>query len=156
MVIPLIYDYTFAFADGFSLVRQDNKYGFADKSGNIVVPLIYENAYPFVQGLASVKKDGQWSLIPNPLTAIKVTLNGSTIAFDQPPVIVSDRTLVPLRAIFEALGAQVGWDDTTQTITATKGSTSIAVQIGSTVATVNGESKTLDVPAQIVNDRTMV
>jgi hypothetical protein len=64
--------------------------------------------------------------------------------------------VAPLRAIFEALGVQVNWDDVKQTVTATKGSTTIIVKIGSTQATVNGETKNLDVPAQSINDRTMV
>lgn len=47
---------------------------------------------------------------------ITVLLNGQALSFDQPPTIVNDRTLVPLRAIFQALGAQVNWDSATQTI----------------------------------------
>ena len=49
---------------------------------------------------------------------ISVFVNGEKLAFDQPPVIQQDRTLVPMRAIFEALGATVLWDESTQTVTA--------------------------------------
>jgi hypothetical protein len=90
---------------------------------------------------------------PKPITVI---VNGTSVVFDQPPVINNGRTIVPMRAIFEALGVQVNWDGDTQTITATKDTTKIIVKIGNTQATVNGETKTLDVPAQIINNRTMV
>lgn len=47
---------------------------------------------------------------------IKVTLNGEQIQFDQPPVVINDRTLVPVRAIFEAMGCTVLWDGTNQIV----------------------------------------
>lgn len=88
---------------------------------------------------------------------ISVTLNGVKIDFaDQEPTIVEGRTLVPLRAIFEALGASVEWDGATSTVTSQKDSTTISLTIGSNVLYRNGEAKTLDVPAQIMNGRTMV
>lgn len=87
---------------------------------------------------------------------ISVTVNGAPVEFDQPPVIQNDRTLVPMRAIFEALGASVDWDDSTKTVSSVKGDTEISVTIGSEEMTVGGEVKTLDVPAQIISDRTMV
>jgi|GEM_PF-6984393 len=82
---------------------------------------------------------------------IKVNLNDEYISFDQPPIM-----LVPLRAIFEAIGANVEWDGDTKTVTAVKGDTTIILQIGSNILIKNGENISLDVPAQIVNDRTMV
>lgn len=85
----------------------------------------------------------------------RVLLDGQAIVFDVPPVIVEGRTLVPLRAIFEALGAEVGWDGNTQTVTATKATTEIKLIIGGQ-AYKNGQLVTLDVPAKIVDGRTMV
>ncbi|HHX95732.1 MAG TPA: leucine-rich repeat protein, partial [Clostridia bacterium] len=87
---------------------------------------------------------------------IEVIINGNAIVFDQPPVIIGGRTLVPLRGIFEALGAQVNWDGEKQTITAVKDTATVTVKIGSKQAIINGEEKSLDVPAQIINNRTMV
>jgi serine protease Do len=87
---------------------------------------------------------------------IKVSINGVFLTFDQPPVIISDRTMVPFRAIFEAMGSEVQWDATTRTVTAEKDGTVITLQIGSKKALKNGSSITLDVPALIVNGRTMV
>ena len=85
-----------------------------------------------------------------------VSLNGEKLKFDMPPIIQKGRTLVPMRAIFEALGAEVSWDDATQTVTATATDKSITVQIGNPQIQVNGEPIKLDVPPQIVKDRTLV
>lgn len=89
-------------------------------------------------------------------STISVKINGNYVQFDQPPVLENGRTLVPLRAIFEALGANVQWDGNTQTVTATKDGTKITLQIGSTRMYVNGNIKTLDVPAKLINSRTLV
>lgn len=88
--------------------------------------------------------------------AIPVILNGVELACDQPPLIVDGRTLVPLRAIFEGLGAAVDWDGATRTVTSTLDGTTIVMTVDSAVMYKNGEAVTLDVPAKIVNGRTMV
>lgn len=85
-----------------------------------------------------------------------VEIDGQKQVFDQPPVIVNNRTLVPLRGIFESLHADVQWDQANMTVTATKGNTSISLQIGSKQASKNGQLLELDVEAQLVNNRTMV
>ncbi|MBO5370356.1 MAG: copper amine oxidase N-terminal domain-containing protein, partial [Clostridia bacterium] len=71
-------------------------------------------------------------------------LNGEKVLFDVLPTITDGRTLVPLRAIFEALGAKVEWNGETQTITATKDDKTVVLTIGSNEMTVDGETKTLD------------
>ena len=88
--------------------------------------------------------------------AIKVIIDGKNLTMDQPPVLKDGRTLVPLRAIFEALGAKVSWDDATKCATGTKDGKEIKITIDNTVAKVDGKDITLDVPAQIVNARTLV
>ncbi len=87
---------------------------------------------------------------------IRVYIDGKKQAYDQMPVLVNDRTLVPLRGIFETLGAEVSWDDATQTATGVLGENTVSLTIGSTEATVNGQAVALDVPAQLISDRTMV
>ena len=87
---------------------------------------------------------------------ISVFLNGKPISFDQPPVIVDGRTLVPLRAIFEAFGAAVEWDASTRTVTSVKNGTVIEMTVGNNVFYVDGTEIELDVPAQIINNRTLV
>ncbi|MDD4239462.1 MAG: copper amine oxidase N-terminal domain-containing protein [Desulfotomaculaceae bacterium] len=86
---------------------------------------------------------------------ITVNLDGQALTFDVQPIIVNDRTLVPLRAIFEALGTEVQWYEETQTVKAIKADTEVTLVIDGE-AYINGELATLDVPARIVNDRTLV
>lgn len=88
--------------------------------------------------------------------AITIYVDGVQLKTDQPPVMVQGRVMLPLRAIFEALDANVDWDRKNQTVTGIKGGTTVVLKIKSKVATINGERVTLDVPAQIINGRTMV
>lgn len=88
--------------------------------------------------------------------AVSVYCDGDLIEFDQPPIIESDRVLVPMRAIFESLGAQVSWDADTQTIIALKDDTTMVLQIDSNILTKNNENIVLDVPPRLVNGRTLV
>ena len=87
---------------------------------------------------------------------IKVKIDGQQIAFDVPPQLINDRTMVPLRAIFEALGATVEWDNDTQTVTSTKDKTTISLAINNPTMYVNGAAVTLDSPACLVSGRTLV
>lgn len=88
---------------------------------------------------------------------VTVKVDGIVLTIeDQQPIIENNRTLVPLRAIFEALEAEVNWDDETRTVTAAKGENSMEMTIGASSYKVNGEEKELDVPARIVNNRTLV
>jgi hypothetical protein len=85
-----------------------------------------------------------------------VFLNGKKIYFDQIPVIENGRTLVPVRAIFEAIGATIDWNGETQTVTATKDDIKISLTVNEKTATKNGEEITLEVPAKIISGRTLV
>lgn len=89
-------------------------------------------------------------------TTARLFVDGRELVTDVSPIVENGRTLVPVRAIFEALSAVVEWDGATSTATATKEGITVSLTIGSTTAYVNGEPKTLDVPAKIVNDRTLV
>jgi len=94
--------------------------------------------------------------VPVFASEIKVIVNGAELSFDQPPIIEDGRTLVPLRIIFEALGAEVDWEQTTQTITATKDDITITLRIGSDILVKSGEEIKLDVPPKIISNRTLV
>jgi len=88
---------------------------------------------------------------------IKVILDDVHMEFDVDPQMVNDRTMVPMRAIFEAFGAQVEWEDATKTITAlTPDEDVIVLRIGSRTIEVNGVSSEIDVAPFIVNSRTLV
>ncbi|MDD4689035.1 MAG: stalk domain-containing protein [Eubacteriales bacterium] len=87
--------------------------------------------------------------------SVSVFFNELKVDFDVKPVVVDDRTLVPMRAIFEVLGAQVDWNDKSQTATAVKDETKVAITIGGGFI-VNEREVDLDVPAQLISDRTLV
>jgi len=87
---------------------------------------------------------------------IKVLVNGKELYFDQPPILENERTLVPLRIIFEALGATVDWNEETKTIVAVNNDIVITLKIGSDILMKNGERIKIDSPAKIVSGRTMV
>lgn len=87
---------------------------------------------------------------------ITVKIDGQQIAFDVQPHLINDRTMVPLRAIFEALGATVDWREDTQTVISSKGETTIALTINKPTMYVNGAAVTLDSPACLVSGRTLV
>ena len=75
---------------------------------------------------------------------------------DSAPYIANDRTYVPFRALGEALGAEVNWDNDARTVTYTLGKTEVVLTIDETTYTVNGEEKTMDVAPVITGDRTYV
>ncbi len=85
-----------------------------------------------------------------------VRLNGTGIEFTQRPMMYNNRTMVPLRAIFEAMGATVNWDDTTKTVTAEKDDTKISLTINSNILYKNDEQIQLDAPAILYNSTTLV
>lgn len=87
---------------------------------------------------------------------ITVYVNTRKLKLEVSPIVINDRTLVPVRAIFEALGAEVEWREATQQVYARKGNNEILLTIGSNQTMVNGKQVFLDVPAQIINDRTMI
>ncbi len=87
---------------------------------------------------------------------IRVEVDGKIVEFDVPPKIINDRTMVPMRAIFEKLGASVNWDDSSKTVTAVKDSITVSATIGSYTIIVNGQAKTIDTVPVIVDSRTLV
>ncbi|WP_343032855.1 stalk domain-containing protein [Cytobacillus depressus] len=89
-------------------------------------------------------------------SAVAVYINGTKQSYDQPPVIENGRTLVPMRGIFESLGATVDWDPQSKIVKAGHTGTTIVLKIGSKTPTVNGKVVPIDVPAKITNGRTLV
>jgi len=87
---------------------------------------------------------------------IGVIVKGKLAKFDVPPVVKYGRTLVPFRAITEALGAEVSYDPETMTITVTKGDIEVILTLGSTIAVVNGEEVEMDTNPELISNRTFV
>ncbi|MCD1261152.1 leucine-rich repeat domain-containing protein [Paenibacillus athensensis] len=92
-----------------------------------------------------------------PAPGISVEIDGEWLAIDgQVPLLIDGNTFVPLRSIFEALGAKVDWNQADRSVMAVKGSSQIKLQIGSRKASVNGTEVKLEVEPQLVGDYTMV
>ena len=88
-----------------------------------------------------------------------MTVNGEEVNIDENgtvPVISNGRTLVPIRAVVEAMGGNVGWNSETSTALLDCDNNHIELTIGSKTAVLNGESKELDTEPVIINSRTML
>lgn len=83
-------------------------------------------------------------------------IDGQAAKLDVAPVIMNNRTMVPVRFIGEAFGAQFAWDEKTRKVTYTLGDLKIELYIENKTAKVNGKQVTLDAPPYIVQGRTMV
>jgi hypothetical protein len=88
--------------------------------------------------------------------ANKIVVNNEVKAIDAAPIVENGRTFVPFRALAEAFGATVAFDEATQAVTAELNGTKVVMTIGSAEYTVNGEVKTADVAPFINGSRTMV
>lgn len=88
---------------------------------------------------------------------IRVIVDGDPIRFEgQGPVMENDHVLVPLRGVFEKMGATLYWDRDNNTVTATRNGEKIVVPLDGDTARVNGRRITLDQPAELVNGRALV
>lgn len=93
---------------------------------------------------------------------ISITVNQTPLTTDVPPEITNGRTLVPMRAVFEALGADVNWIGEEQMIIATSGNKIIVLMIGSSIlnycdiSTQENKNITLDVAPLIKDGRTLI
>lgn len=87
---------------------------------------------------------------------ITVSVDRENIEFAEAPVIVNDRTLVPVRAILEAMGATVTWNDKDKTVTTKLGKTEVVMTLNKKEMRVNGKKVTLEVAPQLVGNSTMV
>ena len=116
-----------------------------------------------------ISEDDIMLISPNPNAVpdtISVVLNGETIDFTDEngnkvnPQLINDRTMVPLRKIFEVLGATIEWDGDTETVTATTEEKTMKLQINNNVATVitgeETEEITLDAAPVVIEGRTLV
>lgn len=86
---------------------------------------------------------------------ISVTLDGEKINFDVNPVLIDGRTMVPIRAIFEAMGAVVEWNNDTQSAICTKGDTVVKMTIDSPTIYINDQVSQMDTSPVIINGRTL-
>lgn len=134
------------------IVGPDNNIYYPMGSKVMMIPVYY--------GKDDVKKatEGTLSLFLGSEKAFKGTMPAQVDPYNKNirPVETEGRTLLPLRFLGEALGAEVGWDDSTQTASVILGETTVKVPIGGTEIDVNGTKQTIDVPAATIEDRTFL
>ena len=115
------------------------------KTSILLVLVMVLNCFALISSSAAPQTD-----------SVTVYLNGEKMEFDVEPVIINDRTMVPMRAIFEALGCIVSWDDETQQAIGYKNGKKVVVSIGSNTAFVGTGYQEIDQPPVLLNDRTLV
>lgn len=93
---------------------------------------------------------------PSVSSDITIYVNGSRVKFDTAPVIENDRILVPMRAVFEALGADVTWEQNINTAIAERNGQVMKVQPGSYILRLYDERYLLDVPPMVVDQRILM
>ena len=98
----------------------------------------------------------QERILAYPIDKVGIYCNEAFLAFDVAPQKENDRVLVPLRTIFEALGAEVSWNDERQQVTARRGEITVELTIGEEKMLKNDEVIQLDVPVKLVKDRTLI
>ena len=141
---------------GFTVSTEDLEnyhtkyYGTSDYSAQVA-----QYGLPYVKHLALFQKVLDY-IVKNADLQVGVVLNGQLLNFDVQPQIINGRTLVPLRVIFEEMGATVDWEGSTQTVTVTKDDTKVVLRIGSTSPTVNGKVVAIDQPGIVTKGRTLV
>ena len=86
---------------------------------------------------------------------ISVYVEGQKVSFDVPPQTINDRTMVPIRAIFEVMGATVNWDNATQTAICTRDNTVVKMTLNSKTEYINDVPYEMDVAPVIVDNRTL-
>lgn len=122
-----------------------------DENYTLYIAEKYEDDWLSFEGVKPEKM-----LVYYPEQRIPVYLNNSEICFELDPIIVNGRTLVPMRAVFEALGADVDWDGGTKTVTAKKGDLTVVVQIDSETMRKNNQIISLESPATLYYGTTLV
>lgn len=85
-----------------------------------------------------------------------VYVNNEKVEFDVAPVMENGRVLVPLRGVFEKLGAKVDWNKSISEVVIKDGNNEIEILLGKKKVIVNGEVKDIDIPAKMINSRTFV
>ena len=162
--------------NGQEYVEIDESFDFVDDSDSRKDVTLF-----YIDGIGNMYEYSYWSYDPSlphfaafnnmissvnyqaPASAggtIRIYVNGSEVFPDAAPVIKNDRTLVPIRAVAEALGYSVSWDAPNKCVTMSKPGFDIQVMIGSTSITTyyNGQPQYgyMDVVAEIIQDRTFI
>lgn len=165
IIIPVEkkYKYFGYFKDGICPVYLGEEYSVCiDITGNVILEGDYryyigENGVITAQktkGVVMPPNDPEWDIIRITNAPVFINLNGNFI--ESYGRIENDRTLVPVRSIFENFGMTVSWLENMQKVIAVNQNNVIEMTVGEDHFYLNGNAISLDVPAQIYNARTLV
>ena len=104
----------------------------------------------------TVGNTGFEDIVVMSINSNEIVVNANKVAIDAAPIVKNDRTFVPFRALAEAFGAEVAYDEATQAVTAELNGVKVVMTIGSATYTINGVEKTMDVAPFINGSRTMI
>lgn len=147
----------FSFSGGFK----------AKKSKNVISGKSCSNMLHYMEGIFGMIKKVTFAVllvlilesaicVAQPASTIEIYINNQKVISDVPPVIYKDRTLVPIRVISEYLGATVLWNDKDKTVKVYLDGRQVILKINDTKALLDQQTVVLDVPAMIIDSRTMV
>ena len=141
----------------------------ANKVGNVTIQAVAKVTYAstlkdqkdvvkYYTGtqIFAVGKDSVGDVVVMSIGSNEIIINDAKGTIDAAPMIQNDRTYVPFRALAEAFGATVAYDEATQAVTAELNGVTVVMTIGSATYTVNGAEKTMDVAPFITGSRTMI
>ncbi|MGI5891360.1 MAG: stalk domain-containing protein [Bacillota bacterium] len=97
-----------------------------------------------------------FSVVISASNGINVYVDGQKLKFDTPPQLEAQTTLVPMRAVFEAIGADVSWHAPTKTVLINKANTTVSIHLNNKYAYKNNTKIELDIAAKTINNRIMV
>ena len=148
--------------DAVTAINGKNEYVFAythpDELG--IRPGFYLNEANLIIKSGSGTEEDPYIVDGAGQNGVAVFSNGEELSMDQKPVEENERLLVPARAVFESLGAEVEWDEEKEVVTATDGETEIVMQIDNAVMekSKKGEEEEISLEAapRIIGERTMV
>ncbi len=110
--------------------------------------------FPTIGSAVQLYYDGDWHDYAGNIFQIEI--NGERVETDVPPVVFSDRSVVPARAIFEKLGAEVSWEERQSLVTVALDGDIITMQVNNQSAYINGAPVQMEIAPKIINDRVMI
>ncbi len=135
----------------------------SNKVGNVTVQAVLKlttntGVVKYYTGtqIFAVGTEGVGDVVVMSIGSNEIVINDEVAVIDAEPIVSNNRTFVPFRALAEAFGATVAYDEATQSVTAELNGVTVVMTIGSATYTVNGVEKTADVAPFIKDGRTMV
>lgn len=104
----------------------------------------------------ALAEPGTRETITADMQRIEILLDGYKLSLDVPPEVCNQRTMVPIRAVAEALGATVEWVQDTQQILMTRAGVTVTMTLNSTAADIDGQTVEMDVAPYATNGRTLI